>query len=36
LQQIVSGVVGLDDLPAMLEHLLEGKHQGRFVVSMKL
>jgi acrylyl-CoA reductase (NADPH) len=35
LHQIVSGVIGLDELPAMLERLLDGKHLGRFVVSMK-
>jgi NADPH-dependent curcumin reductase CurA len=34
LQQIVAGVVGLDDLPGVFERLLEGKHQGRFVVSL--
>jgi NADPH2:quinone reductase len=35
LQQIISGVIGLDDLPAVLERLLQGEHQGRFVVSMQ-
>ena len=35
LQQIVAGVVGLDDLPGVFEHLLQGKHQGRFVVKMQ-
>jgi NADPH2:quinone reductase len=34
LQQIVAGEIGLDDLPAVFEHLLQGKHQGRFVVKM--
>jgi len=34
LQQIVSGVVGLDELPETFARLLEGEHQGRFVVSM--
>ena len=34
LQQIVAGEIGLDDLPAMFERLLQGEHQGRFVVKM--
>jgi acrylyl-CoA reductase (NADPH) len=34
LQQIVAGEIGLDDLPAVFEHLLQGKHQGRFVVKI--
>jgi NADPH2:quinone reductase len=34
LQQIVAGEIGMDDLPAVFEHLLQGKHQGRFVVKM--
>jgi len=35
LPQIVAGVIELDELPAVLESLLEGEHQGRFVVSMQ-
>ena len=34
LQQIVAGEIGLDDLPAMFERLLQGEHRGRFVVKM--
>ena len=34
LQQIVAGVVGLDELPVIFERLLQGEHQGRFVISM--
>jgi NADPH2:quinone reductase len=34
LQQIVAGEIGLDDLPAIFERLLQGEHQGRFVVKM--
>ena len=35
LQQIVAGEIGLDDLPAMFERLLKGKHWGRFVVKIQ-
>lgn len=35
LPQVVAGMVGLDELPALLGQLLEGKHQGRFVVRMQ-
>ena len=35
LLQIVAGVVDLDELPAVFERLLEGEHQGRFVVRMQ-
>ncbi len=35
LSQVVAGVVGLDDLPALFGQLLEGEHQGRFVVEMQ-
>lgn len=35
LQQIVSGVIGLDELPGIFERLLLGEHQGRFVVRMQ-
>ena len=34
LQQIVAGEVSLDDLPAVFERLLQGEHQGRFVVKI--
>jgi len=34
LQQIVTGVIGVDELPGTFERLLDGGHQGRFVVSM--
>ena len=34
LQQIVAGEIGLDDLPAVFERLLQGEHRGRFVVKM--
>ena len=35
LPQIVAGVVGLDELPALFVRLVEGEHQGRFVVRMQ-
>jgi acrylyl-CoA reductase (NADPH) len=35
LSQVVAGVVGLDELPALFGQLLEGEHQGRFVVEMQ-
>jgi NADPH2:quinone reductase len=35
LPEIIAGVIDLDDLPAMFDSLLEGEHQGRFVVSMR-
>lgn len=35
LPQTVAGVIGLDGLPALFEQLLEGEHQGRFVVEMQ-
>ena len=34
LQQIVTGEIGLDDLSAVFERLLQGEHRGRFVVTM--
>ena len=35
LQKIVAGVIDLDELPPVFEQLLEGGHQGRFVVRMQ-
>jgi acrylyl-CoA reductase (NADPH) len=35
LSQVVAGVVRLDELPALFGQLLEGEHQGRFVVEMR-
>ncbi|MEN8205394.1 MAG: YhdH/YhfP family quinone oxidoreductase [Pseudomonadota bacterium] len=35
LQQIVAEVIGLDDLPGVFERLLQGEHQGRFVVRVQ-
>ena len=35
LPQVVAGVIGLDELPALFGQLLEGEHQGRFVVRMQ-
>jgi len=35
LQQIVTGEIGLDDLPCVFERLLQGEHRGRFVVTMQ-
>jgi acrylyl-CoA reductase (NADPH) len=34
LAQIVAGVIDLEELPAVFERLLEGTHQGRFVVRL--
>jgi len=35
LQQIVAGEIGLDDLPGVFERLLQGEHQGRYVISLQ-
>ena len=34
LDATVAGIVGLDELPDVFEHLLGGNHRGRFVVTM--